>query len=144
MVVMNIIIIIIIYGLMTDLAHTNLYQWRVLLWSRNSYVMKLLCLCWSLIHRHDWVFPFSVWLHTFSTTMCISWEYVDKKKPKWFIWCSEHHCSKVICAHFVLWAHVEFWHSSLIHQSYGNVVQELKKLNNPYVAKKWTDARQGN
>ena len=48
-------------------------QRRTLIWSRNSYDTQLLCLCRSLSHGHDWVFPFSAGLHTFSTTMCTSW-----------------------------------------------------------------------
>ena len=64
---------------MTDIAHANLCELRTLIWSRNSYDTQLLCLCRSLSHGHDWVFPFSVGLHTLSTMMCISCDFVDKK-----------------------------------------------------------------
>ena len=63
---------------MTDLPHTNLCQRWTIIWSRKSYDTKLLCLFWSLSHGHDIVFPLSVLLHTFYTTMCTSWEFSDK------------------------------------------------------------------
>ena len=69
-------------GLMTDLAHTNLCQRRMLIRSISSYDTQLLCLCGSLSHGHDWVFTFSIGLHKFSTTMCTSWEFFDKKQTK--------------------------------------------------------------
>ena len=118
-------------GLMTDLLHTNLCQRWTLIWLRNSYDTQLLCLFRLLSIGHDWVFTFSVGVHTFSTKMFTSWELFDNNKPKWLIWCFENHLSKGLCVHFLLWAHVYFWNSGLIYQSYVNVVQELKKLNNP-------------
>ena len=67
---------------MTDVAHTYLCQPQTLILSRNSYDTQLLCLCQSLSHGNDWVFPFSVGLHTLFTTMCTSWEFFDKKQTK--------------------------------------------------------------
>ena len=67
---------------MTDVAHTYLCQPQTLILSRNSYDTQLLCLCRSLSHGNDWVFPFSVGLHTLFTTMCTSWEFFDKKQTK--------------------------------------------------------------
>ena len=50
----------------------------------------------------------------------------------WLIWWYLHHFSKGLFVNFALWAHVEFWHSILIYQNYGNVGQEPKKLNELY------------
>ena len=60
-------------------THTNLCQWRTLIWSRNSYDTQLLCLCQLLSHGHDWVFPFYLVPHKCSNTMCTRWEFFHKK-----------------------------------------------------------------